>query len=87
MRDGFEPRAHAAVLSEITIKDARERLFRCFDDLKLSAPVVPYPAHKTVEEGKLLRGAMAGTFTKNLLLRDKKERLFLFATHADRASI
>lgn len=32
-----------------------------------------------------LRGAMAGTFTKNLLLRDKKGRIFLFAIHEDRA--
>lgn len=52
--------------------------------LGIEAPVVPYPAHRTVEEGKLLRGAMAGTFTKNLLLRDRKRRLFLFSVHEDR---
>ena len=45
---------------------------------------MPYPAHGTVEEGKALRGAMAGTFTKNLLLRDKKDRLFLVAVQEDR---
>ncbi|WP_245295228.1 YbaK/EbsC family protein [Manganibacter manganicus] len=28
---------------------------------------------------------MAGTFTKNLLLKDKKGRLFLFSIHEDRA--
>jgi Ala-tRNA(Pro) deacylase len=43
------------------------------------------PAHETVEEGKQLRGDMAGTFTKNLLLKDKKDRLFLFSIHEDRA--
>lgn len=52
--------------------------------LDIEAPVVPYPAHRTVEEGKLLRGAMAGTFTKNLLLRDRKRRLFLVSVHEDR---
>ncbi|MGK6312640.1 prolyl-tRNA synthetase associated domain-containing protein [Neorhizobium sp. DT-125] len=37
-----------------------------------------------MEEGKQLRGAMAGIFTKNLLLKDKKGRLFLFSIHEDR---
>ena len=45
--------------------------------LGIEAPIVSYPSHQTVEEGKRLRGAMAGTFTKNLLLRDRKRRLFL----------
>jgi len=36
-----------------------------------------------VEEGKALRGLMAGQFTKNLLLKDKKNRLFLVAAHED----
>lgn len=64
---------------------ARERLFERLDALQIPAPVVPYPAHEMVEEGKQLRGEMAGTFTKNLLLRDKKDRLFLFSIHEDRA--
>lgn len=64
---------------------ARKRLFERLDALQIPAPVVPYPAHETVEEGKQLRGEMAGTFTKNLLLRDKKDRLFLFSIHEDRA--
>lgn len=45
---------------------------------------VPYPAHRTVEEGKALRGDLGGTFTKNLLLKDKKGRLFLLVAHEDR---
>jgi Ala-tRNA(Pro) deacylase len=60
--------------------DARARFAR----LGISAPSVPYPAHATVDEGKRLRGDMAGTFTKNLLLKDKKGRLFLLAIHEDR---
>ena len=66
------------------VDDARGRLFQRFAELGIAASVVPYPAHQTVEEGKRLRGAMEGTFTKNLLLKDKKDRLFLIAVHEDR---
>jgi Ala-tRNA(Pro) deacylase len=71
----------AALSNEAT----RRRLFQRFDDLGIAAPTVPYPTHRTVEEGKVLRGAMAGTFTKNLLLKDKKGRLFLLTVDEDRA--
>lgn len=63
---------------------ARCQLFGRFAELAIDAPTVPYPAHKTVEEGKALRGAMTGTFTKNLLLKDKKSRHFLLSIHEDR---
>jgi Ala-tRNA(Pro) deacylase len=59
-------------------------LFNRFASLGIAAPTVPYPAHSTIEEGKRLGGEMAGTFTKNLLLKDKKGRLFLLAIHEDR---
>ncbi|MSP66757.1 MAG: prolyl-tRNA synthetase associated domain-containing protein [Alphaproteobacteria bacterium] len=64
--------------------DARRRLFRHFESLGIDAPTVPYPAHKTVAEGKAQRGAMKGQFTKNLLLKDKKGRLYLVVVHEDR---
>jgi Ala-tRNA(Pro) deacylase len=64
--------------------DLRARLFDRFTSLGIAAPTVPYPAHETVEEGKHLRGEMSGTFTKNLLLRDKKARLFLLSIQEDR---
>lgn len=60
------------------------RLVERFASLGIAAPTVPYPAHSTIEEGKRLRGEMAGTFPKNLLLKDKKGRLFLFAIHEER---
>lgn len=64
---------------------ACQRLYGRFDALGIApSPAVPYPVHRTVEEGKALRGAMAGTFTKNLLLKDKKGRLFLLVAHEDR---
>ncbi len=46
---------------------------------------VAYPAHSTVEEGRALRGDLSGTFTKNLLLRDKKGRLFLIVAEETRS--
>jgi Ala-tRNA(Pro) deacylase len=63
---------------------ARDRLMRRLSELGIAAPTVPYPAHSSVEEGKKLRGAMKGTFTKNLLLRDKRDRLFLIAIDENR---
>ena len=51
---------------------ALDKLLSRFAELGIAAPTVPYPAHQTVEEGKALRGDMSGTFTKNLLLKDKK---------------
>lgn len=72
-------------ISEIATDEPRARLFERLAALGIAAPTVPYPAHETVEEGKRLRGTMVGTFTKNLLLRDKKARLFLFSIHEDRA--
>jgi len=66
------------------IEPARRALFARFEALGIDAVALPYPAHDTVEEGKALRGEMAGTFTKNLLLKDKKGRLFLVAVHEDR---
>lgn len=53
-------------------------------DLGIKTTTVPYPAHRTVEEGRALRGAMTGTFTKNLLLKDKKARLFLIVAEETR---
>ncbi|MEQ1715455.1 MAG: prolyl-tRNA synthetase associated domain-containing protein [Hyphomicrobium sp.] len=71
-------------MADPTRHATRSELFERFALLGVEAPTVPYPAHKTVEEGKRLRGTMAGTFTKNLLLRDKKSRLFLFSVLQDR---
>lgn len=65
--------------------EARRRLLDHLAALGIDAPIVDYPAHSTVEEGKTLRAQMTGTFTKNLLLRDKKSRLFLLSAHEDTA--
>jgi len=66
------------------LSDKREQLFRRFNELGIAASTVSYPSHRTVKEGKASRGEMRGTFTKNLLLKDKKGRLFLIVAHEDR---
>ena len=62
----------------------QERLACRLDELGIATTTVPYPAHRTVEEGRALRGSMSGTFTKNLLLKDKKKRLFLIVAEEER---
>lgn len=61
-----------------------KRLLDHLEALGIATVTVPYPEHRTVEEGRALRGSMSGTFTKNLLLRDKKKRLFLVVAEESR---
>lgn len=58
-------------------------LFKKFNELNIDSKPLPYPVSHTVEEGKELRGNMKGTFTKNLLLKDKKHQLFLISVFED----
>lgn len=62
----------------------RQALLAFLESLGIAVRVVSYPAHSTVEEGRLLRGDMPGTFTKNLLLKDKKGKLFLVVAEESR---
>lgn len=61
----------------------RQRLLAYLNGLDINAPVVAYPAHTSIEEGKKLRGDLPGIFTKNLLLKDKKGRLFFVTAFED----
>jgi Ala-tRNA(Pro) deacylase len=72
-------------MTAIDQTEAHERalLLDYLDMMGVDAPIVPYPAHTTVEEGKRLRGELGGTFTKNLLLKDKKGNLFFVTAHED----
>ncbi len=63
----------------------QQELIEFLESLGIKVSRVPYPAHRTVEEGRLLRGDMPGTFTKNLLLKDKKGRLFLVVAEETRS--
>jgi Ala-tRNA(Pro) deacylase len=67
------------------MNNAYARLLDRLKALGVNPVIHPYPAHRTVEEGKALRGAMTGTFTKNLLLKDKKGRLYLMVAPEDRS--
>jgi Ala-tRNA(Pro) deacylase len=63
----------------------KQELIEFLESIGINVNRVPYPAHSTVEEGRSLRGDMPGTFTKNLLLKDKKGRLFLVAAEEARS--
>jgi Ala-tRNA(Pro) deacylase len=66
-----------------TTQHERQRLLDHLAGIGISAPIVDYPEHTSIEEGKKLRGTMTGTFTKNLLLKDKKGRLFFVTAYED----
>ena len=52
-------------------------LFAYLDTLGIAHKTVTHPAVFTVDEGRELRGTIAGGHTKNLFLRDKKGTAFL----------
>ena len=54
-----------------------DELFAYLDSLGIAHKTVTHPPVFTVEEGRELRGAIAGAHTKNLFLRDKKGTVFL----------
>ena len=64
-------------------RSERVRLIAHLAGIGIDAPVVPYPAHSSIEAGKRLRGDLPGTFTKNLLLKDKKGLLFFVTAFED----
>jgi len=53
--------------------------------LGISVQVHRHPALHTVEESKALRDRMPGVHVKNLVLRDKKGRIWLITAHEDTA--
>lgn len=63
--------------------ESRGRLLQRLAELGIEIRIVGYPEHRSVEEGKALRGDLVGCFTKNLLLQDKKRRLFLVVASED----
>jgi Ala-tRNA(Pro) deacylase len=54
-----------------------DELFAYLDSLGIAHKTITHPPVFTVEEGRELRGAVAGAHTKNLFLRDKKATVFL----------
>lgn len=61
-----------------------ETLFARLDDLGIAYDNVAHPPVYTVEEARTLRGRLPGAHSKNLFLRDKKERHWLVSCLSDR---
>lgn len=49
----------------------------------IAVTTVDHPPLYTVQDSKMLRGALEGAHTKNLFLKDKKGQLFLVVIEAD----
>lgn len=65
----------------LTRADLQDRL----DRLSIAYEAHEHPPLFTVEQSQALRGTIAGAHTKNLFLRDRKDRLFLLTVHEDAA--
>ena len=61
----------------------QDELFAELDRLQIRHATITHPAVFTVEEAKLYRGPVNGGHSKNLFLKDKKERLYLAVTLED----
>ncbi len=60
-------------------------LYRLLDDLGIERTTIEHPPVHTVEEALPHWRALPGTHTKNLLLKDAKDQLWLVSAPADRA--
>jgi Ala-tRNA(Pro) deacylase len=58
-------------------------LFKLFDALDIPHATIEHAPVFTVAEAQALRGSMPGGHTKNLLLKDRKDRLFLVVAEED----
>lgn len=64
---------------------SRADLFAFLDGLGIAHRTVDHPPIFTVEEGRGHKTRMPGGHSKNLFLKDKKDRLFLAVAHCDTA--
>src|SRR5208337_367584 len=62
-----------------------DELFAFLDRLGIAHKSVRHPPLHTVEEARAQRGLVPGAHTKNLFLKDKKDRLFLVVALEDAA--
>jgi Ala-tRNA(Pro) deacylase len=62
---------------------SRADLFACLQRLGIETVTFEHPPLFSVEESRKLRGEIAGGHTKNLFLKDKKERVFLVVAEED----
>src|SRR5688572_29959177 len=59
-------------------------LFAKLEALGLQVKTVRHPPLFTVDQSKALRGELPGGHTKNLFLKDKKDRMWLVTAEEDR---
>ena len=64
---------------------SRADLFARLDALGVAHRTVEHPPVFTVEEGRAMKASMPGGHSKNLFLKDKKDRLYLAVCHCDTA--
>jgi Ala-tRNA(Pro) deacylase len=62
---------------------SRADLFARLDALGINHRTVEHAPVFTVEEGRDMKATMPGGHSKNLFLKDKKDRLFLVVCHCD----
>lgn len=72
-------------LSSCSLVDQEEdnEVLQLLKELKIEAPTFSHQAVNTVEAQKSLEASIAGSFTKNLFLRDKKHGLYLVTVMAE----
>ena len=61
----------------------RAELLACLEELGIKTTTVEHPPLFTVEESQRLRGEIPGGHTKNLFLKDKKDKVFLVVAEED----
>lgn len=62
-----------------------DELFAFLDRLGIAHTTVAHPPLFTVEQSQALRGTIPGGHTKNLFVKDKKDRVFLLVAPEDAA--
>jgi Ala-tRNA(Pro) deacylase len=77
--------ALAGALVDGSLPQTPQQFLTALADWGIQAKTIRHPAVFTVEEAKTLRGNLHGCHTKNLFLRNKKGKMWLFTCPEDRA--
>jgi Ala-tRNA(Pro) deacylase len=67
----------------MTMPASPDDLFAFLDQLRIAHTTVTHPPLFTVEQSQALRGSIAGGHTKNLFVKDKKDKVFLLVAPED----
>lgn len=75
----------AGDVMKATMRASRADLYAFLDDRGIAWRTVEHPPVFTVEQGRGFKAQMPGGHSKNLFLKDKKDRLYLVTAHSDTA--